>query len=316
MSPTFAAQLEGLLLAHLPWLLSAYWAVLIVLVGVKSLSPGFDKYSSYGLQNDNLSRGVVTRQIAFLLFYMLGLVLGVAAAIAQGLGAPLRTALVVVANPAVALGLAAARAETLPQFVGFGKVQWADPQIVPGCLFVVQMARRAAETMWVQRYSLCERLPLLMFLGGCTFYVAMGLTVTVDQSPLLLPTEAVPWLPKVLLCGAVFAFASYRQYQCHSALAQIRPKTMDLHCSARHYRAPTAALFREMACPHYFFEIVLYSALLALRPTLNMTLAWGFVVLNLAQRGRKTRRFYCESFGPGYAPRCSVMPSGPTHLAQ
>lgn len=140
-----------------------------------------------------------------------------------------------------------------------------------------------------------------------------------DQSLLLWPAALLGRSPNSsassiptfrTLCGvATFAVASAIQHKAHVHLARL-PKHPN-------YILPTHPLFRDVLCPHYTAECLIYLSLAALAapqaysgrlhdlPTssshrwLNQTIASSllFVVVNLGVTARGTRNWYQERFG-------------------
>ena len=75
------------------------------------------------------------------------------------------------------------------------------------------------------------------------------------------------------------------------------------------YSLPTFSLFRIVACPHYFAEIIIYSSLLLICPpqlyqTVILLILW--IVVNLSVSADQTRNFYKQKFGS--SPPYSIIP--------
>ena len=97
---------------------------------------------------------------------------------------------------------------------------------------------------------------------------------------------------KTLAGIIMFLYASINQYRCHRHLAGLKK-----------YSLPELRLFRQLICPHYFCECLVYLSLaITAAPEgelLNKTLlcALAFVVANLGVTASGTRKWYAEKFG-------------------
>jgi len=301
---------------HLPSLLAAFWALGIAQLALKALSPAFDALTSYGVHKPDAAAGIIDRRSGFLAFYLIGATLSLGCLVFHILHIPPTNAFFI-SHPAFLLvsygvklleGQGGLRIDALKPHVGMA------PQPFPTALLLllIHSMVRLYETLAVHRFSACERLTAYNFLAGIAFYVATVLTVAhVDVQPIDSPEPPAPWA--LISAIVVFAVASLRQAECHRSLARIRPRGMDLTSATRHYRVPQGMAFRDMACPHYFFEILIYAAIWFLKIELNTTLLLLFVASNLLQRAACTRRWYRDTFGASYSPGAAALPRGPTH---
>jgi 3-oxo-5-alpha-steroid 4-dehydrogenase 3 len=90
----------------------------------------------------------------------------------------------------------------------------------------------------------------------------------------------------------LFLLASGLQNDCHKHLASLKK-----------YSLPQRGLFKQIVCPHYTSECLIYVALaiIAAPPgqALNKTVlaGLGFVVSNLGVTADSTKKWYIEKFG-------------------
>ena len=98
--------------------------------------------------------------------------------------------------------------------------------------------------------------------------------------------------PKLSAASVLFFYAWYNQYKCHRYLASLKKYTL-----------PEDGAFKNIVCPHYSFECLLYTALtVAAAPPgklVNKTVLSGlfFVVINLGITANGTKQWYAEKFG-------------------
>jgi len=97
---------------------------------------------------------------------------------------------------------------------------------------------------------------------------------------------------KTAIGVSLFFLASGFQNDCHKHLASLRK-----------YSLPQRGLFKQIVCPHYTSECLIYVALaiIAAPPgqALNKTVlaGLGFVVSNLGVTADSTKKWYIEKFG-------------------
>ena len=310
-------SLDGLVFS-LPLILTVYWGVALLLLGAKWGSHRFDHVTLYGVHKKEPSTGIITRKHGFMMFYLVGAMVSLMCLCFHVLNIPPTNAFFF-SNPWYLLVMYAFK--WLRGHVAESYVLKPHPGMAPQpfpmslLLLLVHCLVRLWETLAVHRWSLCERVTAFNFFSGCTFYMAAALTIAHVDLSLTVSPEPPHW---AVLLGVLllFAVASVRQVECHMSLAAIRPHGMNLHSEERHYRVPTGRAFEHMACPHYFFEIVVYGCIAALKTDTNAALLLLFVIANLLQRARATRTWYLETFGNSYTPAAAALPTGPWHLAQ
>ncbi|KAI9028466.1 3-oxo-5-alpha-steroid 4-dehydrogenase-domain-containing protein [Hyaloraphidium curvatum] len=180
--------------------------------------------------------------------------------------------------------------------------------LVASVLMTFQMARRLLESLLLMRPS-----PALMHVGhyavGMAFYAVTGVAVWVDS---------VGWLarclarheehcarsavseflsePRTVAAIALFAYGSIQQYRSHAILASLRKE--EAGTARSRYSLPEAGSFSGLDCPHYFFEILIYTSLVLVSGgkarTLWYCLLW--VVVNLGTTAAETGKWYEAKF--------------------
>jgi len=138
-----------------------------------------------------------------------------------------------------------------------------------------------------------------LWLIGIAYYISMGVSVWVEGSVVLndpRPFTSLLEISRPSLKTAMgvplFLFASALQNDCHKHLASLKK-----------YSLPQRGLFKQIVCPHYTAECLIYIALAIISApegqTLNKTVlaGLGFVVTNLGITADSTKKWYIEKFG-------------------
>ena len=195
-------------------------------------------------------------------------------------------------------------------------------------LFLIQGARRLAETILVMRTS-ASSMWFVHYLLGMGFYFIMSVAIWIEGAgkavlPILLrqvpiptatllkdlsadrlnagtllatrsPIQDIAFSPpskRTLLCIPVFIIASGIQHDCHVYLASL-PK----------YTLPTHPIFQLVVCPHYSAECLIYMSMAILGAPrgawINKTLASAllFVLANLGVTASTSKEWYARKFG-------------------
>lgn len=144
----------------------------------------------------------------------------------------------------------------------------------------IHFVRRWEECLRVSKLSREARMHGFHYIFGLGFYTCVCIAVTCGSVPI----HSFISILMILL----FAIASYLQRSCHRILANLRP---DTSCS---YTLPQQGWFLYLACPHYFFEILIYLSMVLIQSGQSVTLNFLLAVTtyNLSITARKVSRWY------------------------
>ncbi|RKP05234.1 3-oxo-5-alpha-steroid 4-dehydrogenase, partial [Thamnocephalis sphaerospora] len=148
--------------------------------------------------------------------------------------------------------------------------------------------RRYWECLFIERPSAHARIHVGHYVVGLTYYL-----VTKDA-----------FAVRHVLAMLLFAYATVHQHRCHRILAQLRPAATDTA-----YRVPHGDWFHHMSSPHYFAELLIYTALaivLRMPPVWCCLLVW--VTVNLGTTATNTHRWYRRKFDDYPAHRTAFLP--------
>lgn len=139
-------------------------------------------------------------------------------------------------------------------------------------------------SVWIEgsgKYNTSRCLPILT-----------PLAVLSDPRPITSLLEFSKPSLKTIIGVPLFIFASALQNDCHKHLASLKK-----------YSLPQRGLFKQIVCPHYMAECLVYVALAIISAppgqALNRTVlaGLGFVVTNLGVTADSTKKWYMEKFG-------------------
>lgn len=125
----------------------------------------------------------------------------------------------------------------------------------------------------------------------CCLWLTSKATLNATENPLDLIEISKPSM-KTCVAVPLFVIASLIQHECHEHLASLRKYTL-----------PSHPFFRNIVCPHYTSECLLYIAIAIVAApqgqTLNRTILAGlcFVISNLGVTADSTRKWYVAKFG-------------------
>ena len=148
-------------------------------------------------------------------------------------------------------------------------------------LFETHLVRRLAESLFLEQHSSESKILLGHYIVGITFYIATSLSINLSTA-----SEGVV---APLLC----VVAQVCQFQCHQTLAALRAET----ALDSTYSLPCEGWFSQSSSPHYFFEVILYSALFlgcGCSETMFYCLLW--VTSNLTITAKQTHAWYLQHF--------------------
>ncbi|TVY21833.1 Polyprenol reductase [Lachnellula arida] len=173
-------------------------------------------------------------------------------------------------------------------------------QIFTGGRIVKVLAARAAGEGGMTANQVVLAWALMGVQGGRRVHESLTLTKA-SKSKMwvglwLMPITSLLEFSKPSLKTAVsvplFIFASALQNDCHKHLASLKK-----------YSLPQRGLFKQIVCPHYMAECLIYVALAIISAppgqALNRTVlaGLGFVVTNLGVTADSTKKWYVEKFG-------------------
>eukprot|EP00953_Heterococcus_sp_UTEX-ZZ885_P013341 7625-Heterococcus_DN1.PRE.1 len=132
-------------------------------------------------------------------------------------------------------------------------------------LFELHLIRRAVECYTVHSFQ-GSQMHALVYVLGLAHYVLVALTFATEGCE-----HAIPTLPQALqlmtvrhAAGiALFVVGNLEQNRAHKHLASLRAPTAAA-TAAGGYSLPTEGWFQQIDCPHYFWEIMIYSSLIVL----------------------------------------------------
>ncbi|CAD6442964.1 b6018af8-a052-4748-8d21-04c424f847d4 [Sclerotinia trifoliorum] len=162
----------------------------------------------------------------------------------------------------------------------------------------LQGSRRLYESFTLTKPSQ-SKMWIGLLVVGVAYYIFMGISVWIEgiatlnaiENPLDLIEISKPSL-KTSVAVPLFVIASVIQHECHKHLASLKKYTL-----------PSHPFFRNIVCPHYTSECLLYIAIAIVAApqgqTLNRTVLAGlcFVISNLGVTADSTRKWYVAKFG-------------------
>jgi len=163
------------------------------------------------------------------------------------------------------------------------------------CLAVyqVQVWRRLAECLFVQKASPGAQMHVLHYLLGVTYYLAVPGTLASLDGPVLRAQD-----PALLAGLALFLAGNACQHRCHVILAGLRGRGA---ADQSRYALPSGFLFDLVACPHYTSELVVYLGVLLLGGLdLALLLLQVFIFLELGFSAWTQDSWYRRKFPEEY----------------
>jgi 3-oxo-5-alpha-steroid 4-dehydrogenase 3 len=188
-----------------------------------------------------------------------------------------------------------------------------------GMMFV-QGCRRLHEMLYVQKFS-SAKMWIGHYLIGLAFYFMMNLAVLVDGSPipkgsilfdiLIIETSIMRSVSDAmdkhtLSAVSLFVTASIWQYNVHSMLASLRPRTT----AKPTYTSPpeSSVSFQLFLTPHYTAEILIYLSMALLSRNWTMFSALLWVTVDLSVSAAETRQWADTKFRGSEWGRWNLIP--------
>ena len=194
--------------------------------------------------------------------------------------------------------------------------QHTDTAVVLGMLSV-QVVRRLYECLFVSVFS-NARIHLVHYILGMFFYPAVALTALLHLDSMPPQPEDIPdpsplgvasflrWYHLLALC--LFLWASYHQHICHKILANLRQGKGE----GQAYLRPDGDWFELVSCPHFFAEILIYTAVLLCCVSTDGWSCWWlvlvYVVTTLSLSARQAHIWYMQKFEDYPKTRRAIIP--------
>ncbi len=162
--------------------------------------------------------------------------------------------------------------------------------------------KRCLETLFLHRYSghLSLRSLVSIVLGYCAIVGTIHLAVNLRTPASLVQQHSV--LFSSALGAVVFLLGELGNLYHHVLLARLRGP------ADKSYQIPQGGLFRLVACPHYFFEIVAWVGIAIMSKQLMVFGVISFSVFYLLARSVSTVRWYKAKFADYPSERKAIIP--------
>ncbi|KAJ3327137.1 hypothetical protein HDU76_012341 [Blyttiomyces sp. JEL0837] len=145
----------------------------------------------------------------------------------------------------------------------------------------VQITRRLYECAFLQKRS-SARMHALHYIAGFGFYVFTPVALIVDglgnvmDASSISPTAGT-FSTRYVAAFLLFLWASYEQHVAHVQLSKLRSTPSKSPNEPPLYSLPQGRYFDLVACPHYFFEIMIYLSFVVLTGGKSLVV-WSVVV--------------------------------------
>lgn len=151
-------------------------------------------------------------------------------------------------------------------------------------MIAIQGLRRTIECIFLEKSHKDAVIHISHYAVGILFYVIVNIIAYLSLYCFSSETSNL----YLFLSYAIFTFGSVLQSSFHYHLSTLVKYTL-----------PSFSLFRYVACPHYFAEIIIYLSLLPVTPrelqrTMLLLLLW--VAVNLSASAEQTLQFYQKKF--------------------
>ncbi len=154
---------------------------------------------------------------------------------------------------------------------------WTSWPVCTMC-FLGHSVKRWYECLKISQTTPSSQMHLCHYLVGLSFYTFTPIVMMLSDLKFEMNSST---LFGVLL----FAWASVEQFKAHSYLASLRTR-QKYSKDFKKYPLPTQGYFAHVACPHYFFELLIYVGLLVIGQSVLhcLVLLWVFTDLHLAAK--------------------------------
>lgn len=162
-------------------------------------------------------------------------------------------------------------------------------------LLLILFFKRVAEVTLLHKYSGQMPLQQAVMIGIIyTFY-----TIEIASNAVPLGSNDPVW--RILGLNLFFIGILGNLYH-HYLLANLRQNN-NAPKGAKRYQPPVGGLFRQVATPHYLFEVVAWFGIACVAQQVNAFLVFGTISAYLVARAQNTNDFYKSKFGPVEWPR-------------
>lgn len=149
------------------------------------------------------------------------------------------------------------------------------PNIINIQLFMHSF-RRLLESIFVTKWSQ-RKMHIINFLAGSLFYFMTPFTIATSSKFHIIN----PFIGIVIIC-----ILNILQFMTHRELASLKK-----------YSIPKSFLFKKIASPHYFLEILLYLMYFLQASSVNTFLMLCFVITNLTHAANLSYNWNVDRFG-------------------
>jgi len=159
-------------------------------------------------------------------------------------------------------------------------------ELLASVLFQLHVTRRLMESLFVKVNKKKAKMHAIGYVLGLLYYVCATLSLKNSRAG---RTTAGERKVEFLFASLLFFCANWKQYECHVLLRNARLQTD----RKDQYAQIDSGLFSLVACPHYFFECVLYFSLcVALRFSPSSVLMFLAVCGNLSVEAKNHLIWY------------------------
>lgn len=196
-----------------------------------------------------------------------------------------------------------------------------DLSFLARVLFQFHVTRRLYESLFVQVQGQNEkesRMHVLGYVLGLLYYICASLSLVnknnIDNNNGAVTTTAYD-LVRIVTASLLFFYANYKQNECHNQLANARKRHSNTNnkttktTNKNSYKQINEGLFKLVACPHYFFEIVIYFAICLLLNFSELSVYMLVAVFaNLSVAAQHNLLWYKENISRFPKQRKSMIP--------
>lgn len=153
----------------------------------------------------------------------------------------------------------------------------ANPRLI---YFSIHIYRRLIESIFIMPYDSKSKMHLLHLLMGLSFYIVTTYNFFLQA---VFPTSN--------LWATGFIILNILQLISHAELGKLRKNWHE------HVPIPRRGIFKYLLCPHYLFELLLYSLFCLPFSSTSMRLNFLFVATNLFSSSHDTIQWHRKNFG-------------------
>jgi hypothetical protein len=182
----------------------------------------------------------------------------------------------------------------LPAVIYFSKEPFVLPQILFSTAILIHFAKRSYESLFVHKYSG----PID---ASTVFQITAGYSAVSIYAAYLLPNSLKNIDALAYIGVLLFLVGQFFNFYHHKLLADLRE-------SQTGYFIPKGALFEQVTCPHYFFEVLSWIGIALMSRQIEMFLLAVMMGSYLSGRSAKARAWYLEKFPDYPKNRKNIIP--------